>query len=129
MLVEPGNEEQKAGRLAVASVAEEKQHEENTMRDVHIGKRESETANEAPQYDSSKKLQIHRRPQPRMCLLDILRVVRNKIGRSPSSCRRHTKFLRWMLFHEMGGRESRYIKEVKVPEISGEVNGINWLRT
>ena len=39
------------------------------------------------------------------------------------------KFLRWMLFHEMGGRESRYIKEVKVPEISGEVNGINWLRT
>ena len=22
------------------------------------------------------------------------------------------KFLRWMLFHEMGGRESRYSKEV-----------------
>ena len=79
----PGDEEQKADRLAVASVGEEKQHEENTMRDVHIGKRGSETANEALQYDSSKKLQIHRRPQPRMCLLDILRVVRNKIGRSP----------------------------------------------
>ena len=112
----------------------EKQHEENIKINVHIGKRGSETANEAPQYDSSKKLQIHRRPQPRMCLLDILRVVRNKIGRSPV----HVDDMQISaldVFHEMGGRESRYIKEVldwyreKMPKISGEVNGISWLRT
>ena len=44
--MEPGREEQVADRHAVASGEEEKQHEENRMRDVHIGKRGSETANE-----------------------------------------------------------------------------------
>ena len=34
--------------------------------------------NRGRQYDSSSKLQIHRRPQPCMCLLNIVRVVRNK---------------------------------------------------
>ena len=36
MLLEPGDEEQKEDRHAVASGEEEKQHEENRMRDVHI---------------------------------------------------------------------------------------------
>ena len=44
--MEPGNEEQVADRHAVASGEDEKQHDENRMRDIHIGKRESETAHE-----------------------------------------------------------------------------------
>ena len=43
---EPGNEEQVADRHAVASGEEEKQHEENRKRDIHIGEREQETADE-----------------------------------------------------------------------------------
>ena len=35
--MEPGNEEQMADRHAVASGEKEKQHEENRMRDVHMG--------------------------------------------------------------------------------------------
>ena len=45
-LVEPGNEEQTSGRHAVSSGEEEKQQEDNRVRDVHIDKRGSETANE-----------------------------------------------------------------------------------
>ena len=44
--IEPGNEEQMADRHAVASGEDEKQQDENIMRDIHIGKRGSETANE-----------------------------------------------------------------------------------
>ena len=39
MPVEPRNEEQIAGRHVVASGEEENQHEENRVRDVHIGRR------------------------------------------------------------------------------------------
>ena len=53
-LVEPGNEEQISGRHAVSSGEEEKQQEENRVRDVHIGKRGSETANEE-QLDTMRR--------------------------------------------------------------------------
>ena len=46
MPLEPGNEEQMADRHAVASGEEERQREENIMRDIHIDLRGSETANE-----------------------------------------------------------------------------------
>ena len=46
MPMEPGNEEHIADRHAVACGEEEKQHEENIMRDIHIGERGSETGNE-----------------------------------------------------------------------------------
>ena len=49
--MEPGNEEQVADRHAVASV-----DEENIMRDVHIGKRGLETANEE-QLDKSRRFE------------------------------------------------------------------------
>ena len=45
--MEPGKDEQMAGRHAVASGEEENQHEENRMRDIHVGKSGAETANEA----------------------------------------------------------------------------------
>ena len=44
--MEPKSEEQMLDRHAVASGEEEKPHEGNVMRNVHIGKRESETAHE-----------------------------------------------------------------------------------
>ena len=44
--MEPRNEERMADRHAVESGEDDKQHEENRMRDVHIGKRGSETSNE-----------------------------------------------------------------------------------
>ena len=37
--VEPGNGEQMADRHAVSSGEEERQHDENRMRDIHIGKK------------------------------------------------------------------------------------------
>ena len=40
------HEERMSDRRAVASGEEEKQHDENIMRDLHIGKRGSETADE-----------------------------------------------------------------------------------
>ena len=54
------------------------------------------------------KLQIHRRPLPRMCLLNIVRVI-NKIGRGARACDRISAL---DVFYEMDGRESRYIGEV-----------------
>ena len=44
--MEPGNEEQTADRHVVASGEDEKQHDENRMKDIHIGKRRSEKTNE-----------------------------------------------------------------------------------
>ena len=53
--VAPGNEEQMADRHAVPSGEEERQHDENRMRDIHMGKRGSETANEEEQFDKLRK--------------------------------------------------------------------------
>ena len=44
--MEPGKDELMAGRNGVASGEEENQHEENRMRDIHVGKWGAETANE-----------------------------------------------------------------------------------
>ena len=52
--MKPGNEDPMAGKHAVSSDEEERQHDENTTRDIHISNGGSETA---------------------MCLLNILRVV------------------------------------------------------
>ena len=46
MPMEPGSEEHISDRHAVACGEDEKQHEENIMRDIHIGERGSETGNE-----------------------------------------------------------------------------------
>ena len=46
MPLEPGNEEKMADRHAVASGEDEKRHDENSMNDVHNGKRGPETASE-----------------------------------------------------------------------------------
>ena len=136
--MEPENEEQMAHRRAVASG--ESQHDENSMRDIHIGKRGSETASEE-QADKLRRtvrfeqeLRIPRRLQPCMCLLSILRVVRDKFGRSPYLCKiqvmpmmKH-KFLswmcstRWMDERVVTSRKCWLGIEKKIQEISRTVN-------
>ena len=106
--MEPRNEEQMTDRHVIASGEEEKQHEENIMRDistfVHEDRRQQMKNNltiSGRHDDPSRTLQIHRRLQPCMCLVCVLRVVRNKIGRSPYLCTTQVmltmayKFLRW----------------------------------
>ena len=44
--MEPGNGEQMADRHAVTSGEDERQHDENIMSDIYIGKRGPETAHE-----------------------------------------------------------------------------------
>ena len=54
MLLESTSEEQVADRHVVPSGEDERQHEENRRRDVHIGKRGSETPNDE-QLDNLRK--------------------------------------------------------------------------
>ena len=62
---------------------------EQNERISKLAKRGSETANEEQSGNLTKTVRfeqeapIHRRPHPRMCILNILRVVRSSIGRSP----------------------------------------------
>ena len=78
------------------------------MRDIHTGERGSETANEE-QHDIlrktvrfEQKLRGHRYLQLCTCLWNILRVERDRTGRSQFLCRIQVmltmtyKFLRWM---------------------------------
>ena len=119
----------------------ENQHEEDRMRDIHIGKRGSEAADEdinqtngGRQNYLSKKLRMDWHLPIHMLLWNILRVVRHKVGRGPYLCRIQVmlmttyKFLRWM--HSTRKMDERVvtsekcwtdIKE-KMPEISREVN-------
>ena len=75
------------------ATGEQRQHDENTVRDIHIGNRGSGTAHEEQpgkfekQYSQSKNFQIPLHSQPCMCLLNILRVVRDKTERNLHLCR------------------------------------------
>ena len=82
------------------------------MRDIHIGKRGSDTANEE-QLDKLRKT-VRRDLPIRRCLWNILRVVRNKIG--PLLCRVQVMSMTTLIsaldaFHEMDGPKS-CIREV-----------------
>ena len=55
MPMEPGDEEQMADRHADASGEDEKPHGEHRMKDIHIGKRGWETADEG-QPDTLRKM-------------------------------------------------------------------------
>ena len=114
---EPGNRDDEQVAVGHADACggdiTEDQHEEDRMRDIHVGKRGSEaTSEERPDklkktVRFEKNLRVHQRlPEvqlgPRMCLWSILRVVRHKIGRGPYLCRSQVmlmttyQFLRWM---------------------------------
>ena len=58
VLLEPGTAEQVADRHAVACGEKQKQHEESIMRDVHIGRRGSETTNEEQHVKLKKTIRF-----------------------------------------------------------------------
>ena len=58
MPIEPSSEEPVEDRHAVASGEDERQHEENEMRDIYIGERGSETANEEEPEKQRKTVRI-----------------------------------------------------------------------
>ena len=109
--VEPWNgpDEQVAVRHADASGGDirENQHEEDRMRDIHVGKRGPEAAGEE-QSDKLRKTVRFDQEAPSAArsdptaALEYLRVVKHKIGRGPYLCRSQVilmmtyKFLRWM---------------------------------
>ena len=76
VLVEPGNrdDEQKAVRQADTSGGDirENQHDENKMRDIHVGRRGSEGASEE-QPDKSRKTVRFEQEASRLRLLPTLR--------------------------------------------------------
>ena len=121
---EPANEEQMADRHAVASGEEEKQHEESIMRDIQMGKRGSEAADEeqldklrmtvrieqeVPNTSSSSTMHVsleypasgEKQDRPEPVLVQNSGHVDDHIQISASD-----------VFYEMGGRKSRYVKEV-----------------
>ena len=99
----PGHEEQMADRHAVASGEEEKQHDENRLRHVHIGKRGSETADEEQKPDKLRKTVRFKQEAPNTSPSSSthvsLRVVRNNMGRSMCTIQvmwmMTSNFLRW----------------------------------
>ena len=128
--MEPWNsdDEQMAVRHADASGGDirENQHEEDTMRDIHAGRRGSE----GRQYDLSNKLRVHQRHPTHLLLWSILRVVRHKVGRGPYSCRslRLMRSTRRMEERVVTSEKCWSGIEEKMPEISRKVNEMNWLR-
>ena len=99
VLVEPGSEEQMADRHVVASGEDESQHDENRMRDIHIGKRRSETVTEE-QPDRWRRTVRFEQEAPNTSSSSATHVSLEY----PASGERQV--------FEMSGRESRYIKEV-----------------
>ena len=122
--VEPGDEEQMAARHAVASCEDEKPHGEHRMKDIHIGKRGWETADEgqpdklrktvrfvqdAPNASSSSTMHVSpeypasgaRQDRPEPVLVQSSAHVDDDIQISALD-----------IFHETDGRKSRYISEV-----------------
>ena len=86
----PRNEEQMAERHAVACGEEEKQHEEDKMRDIHVGKRGSEAASEE-QTDKLRKTVRFVQEAPNTSSSSTMHVS-NMIGRSPFLCRIQVMF-------------------------------------
>ena len=128
-------------RTHLALTSEKTQHEEDRMRDIHVGKRGSE-AGEA-QLDQlrktarfGKKLRLQQRLQIQVLLWNILRVVRHKVGRGPYLCRHQVmlmttyKFPRWM--HSTRWMVARVVTSEKcgngTEEKMREVNRMKWLR-
>ena len=139
VLVELGKKEQMADRHAAASGEEERKHEETRMRDVHIGKQGSETANEeqpdrlrqtvrfeqdSPNKSSSSSTRVsleyrasgEKQDRPEPVLVQNSGHVDDDIQISALD-----------VFHEMDERvvtskNCRIGIEKKMPEILGEVN-------
>ena len=125
---EPGNrvDQQMAVRHADASGGDitENQHDENRMRDIHIGKRGPEAAGEEQPDKLRKTLRFEQEALSAASSSDpavpwnILRVVRHWIVRGPVLVQKSShadddvQISALDAFHEMDGRKSRYTREV-----------------
>ena len=141
--MEPQIEKQMGDRHAVASGGKRnntKRTEWETSTLVKEDRRQHmkiSMTNWGRQYVSSRKLQIHRHLQPCMCLLNILRVVRDKTEQSRYLCRiqvmltmtceflRRMSSTRWVDEKVDTSKKCWIGTEKKMPEISGEVTWMN----
>ena len=124
MLVESGNEEQIADRHAVASGEEEKQHEEKRMRDIHVGKRGSETASEEQPDKLRKTVRFEQETSSAAASSDPTVALeypasgekQDRLGSVLVQTSGHVEddvqISALDAFSEMDGRKSRYIGEV-----------------
>ena len=120
----PRNEEQMAERHAVACGEEEKQHEEDTMRDIHVGKRGSEAASDEQPDMLRKTVRFEQEAPSAAASSDPTVALENPaIGETQGrpgpvlvqkSGHVHDDLQISALdvFYEMDGRKSRYIGEV-----------------
>ena len=111
-----------AHRRAVASG--ESQHDENSMRDIHIGKRGTETANEE-QRDKLRRTVRFEQEAPNTSSISTTHVSLEYPASGERQVRPEPVLVQNSghvdddiqisaldVFYEMDGRESRYIKEV-----------------
>ena len=105
VLVQRGNGEHMSDRHAVASGEKERQHDENRMVDIHIGKRRQETATFdrlGKKYNQILNLLVQTHLRQRVCVLNILRMVSGKTEQSRYVCRSQVTWtmtcniLRWI---------------------------------
>ena len=93
----------------------ETQHEEDRMRDIHVGKRGPQTAGEEQLDKLRKTVRFEQEASNataspiHMLLWNILRTVRHQVGRGPHLCRSQVML---DALYEMDGRKSRHIGEV-----------------
>ena len=122
--MEPWYEERMAGRHAVASGEEEKQHEENIMRDIHIAKKGSETATEEQPGKLRKTVRFEKEaPSSSSCMhvsLDYLASGERQDHRSVSLCRiqvmltmTHTHFCVGCVLRDGWTRQSLHHRSVR----------------
>ena len=125
MPVEPRNEEQQmADRHAVAFGEEEKQHDENMMRDIHMGQTGPETANEG-QPDKLRKTVRFEQEAPNTSSSLTMHVSLEHPACGEKQDRPESVFVQNSshveddiqisaldVLYEMDGPKSRYIKEV-----------------
>ena len=71
VFVEPRNDEQMSDRHAVASGEDERQHDENILRDFHIGERGSETAYEEQRDKLSKTVRFEQQAPKFSVIFDL----------------------------------------------------------
>ena len=151
VLLELGNrdDEQVAVRHADASGGDirENQHEEDRMRDIHIGKRGPEAAGEEQPDKLRKTVRFEQEASsasassdPTVALEYLASGETQSRPRCPYLCRSQVmlmttcKFLRWI--HSTRWMDERDVTsekcwsgiEEKMPEISRDVNEMNWLR-
>ena len=141
-VLENRDDEQVAVRQADASGGDirQNQHEENRMRDIHVGKRGSEAAG-GEQPDMLRKTvrfeqeaPVQQRLPTQLFLWKILRVVRHKIGRGPYLCTSRVmlvttyKFLRWMhATRWCRGEDAGYFKRSELNELVENLTCLNAL--